>query len=307
VIGLCHLKLEDLIPGKPVEIYGPLGTRLYVRAALKTTHTNLEGRCRVHELRFRDDPLVTDEQNITPHKCELEGENILQGLDGTWKTIHEDSLLEVHAAPILHSVPCVGYIVCEKPIPGKIDKAAYIPHLERNKAELLKVGIRNIGVKLGDLQRGLTVHLPDGTVLKPPEPRPGFKVVILGDTYDPSGTAELAAGADILVHEATNAFLPEFEGIKERATDTVEMVEQRCRSHGHSTPQMAGAFATRIGAKNLILNHFSARYPGDDDVNPESARIMQAIANLAKEKFNGPVVCARDLMSIDIQRPAMDR
>jgi len=55
----------------------------------------------------------------------------------------------------------------------------------------------------------------------------------------------------------------------------------------------------------LILNHFSARYPGDDDVNPEAACIMQAIANLAKEKFAGPVVCARDLMSFEIHRPAV--
>lgn len=251
--------------------------------------------------------MVTDEQFIAPHKCELEGRNIIQGPDGSWDTIYEDSLLKVHAAPILHSVPCVGYVVHEQPIPGKIDEGAYMPHLERNKAELLKMGVKNVGMKLGDLQRGLDVHLPDGTVLKPPEARPGFKFVILGDTYDPSGIADLAADADVLVHEATNAFLPGFEDLGDKLTDTAETVEQRCRSHGHSTPQMAGVFATRIKAKNLILNHFSARYPGDDDVNPEAARIMQAIASLAKEKFAGPVVCARDLMGFDIQRPTANR
>jgi ribonuclease Z len=273
-----------------------------VRTALKTTYTNLEGRYVVHELRFYDDPAVTEEQAIKPHRCELEGLNIVQGPEGHWDSFCETSLVKVHAAPILHSVPCIGYVVCEKPIPGKIDKAVYMPHLERNRTELLKLGVKNIGMKLGDLQKGQDVQLPDGTILKPPTPRQGFKVVILGDTYDPSGIADIASEADILIHEATNAFLPGIESLGSKDEDTAEIIEDRCRSHGHSTPQMAGTFGTRIKAKALILNHFSARYPGDDDINPESARIMQAIADLAREKFAGPVVCARDLMTFDVQR-----
>lgn len=273
-----------------------------MRAALKTTHTNLEGRYIVHELRFLNDPATTEEQAIIPHRCELVGRNIMQNSEGRWDSICETPLLEVHAAPILHSVPCVGYVICEKPVPGKIDKAIYMPHLERNKAELLKLGVKNINMKLGDLQKGQIVHLPDGTILTPPTPRKGFKLVILGDTFDPSNIADIASDADVLIHEATNAFLPDIEGSGGKGDDTEEIVETRCRSHGHSTPQMAGAFATRIEAKVLLLNHFSARYPGDDDINPDSARIMQAIANLAKKNFAGEVFCARDLMTFYVQR-----
>lgn len=36
------------------------------------------------------------------------------------------------------------------------------------------------------------------------------------------------------------------------------VVEQKARSRGHSTPDMVGAFARRIGARRLALNHFSA-------------------------------------------------
>ena len=75
---------------------------------------------------------------------------------------------------------------------------------------------------------------------------------------------------------------------------------------GHSTPQMAGAFGRRIGAASLILNHFSARYPGDDDVNKEAKTIMDAIGSLAATEFGKPVVCARDLMTVDIGFRTLD-
>ena len=54
-------------------------------------------------------------------------------------------------------------------------------------------------------------------------------------------------GADLLSHEAT--FLEAEAGKAEVAT--------------HSTAGMAGAFAAQLGARHLVLTHFSARYgPG---------------------------------------------
>jgi ribonuclease Z len=152
------------------------------------------------------------------------------------------------------------------------------------------------------LQRGETVELSDGTVLHGPARRPGRKLVILGDTYDPSPIAELAADADVLIHEATNAHLPGIDA-HTKLEDTFETVEARSKSRGHSTPQMAGAFGKRIRARKLVLNHFSARYAGNDDVDEEAKKVMTAIATLAAEKFESDVVCARDLMSFDVELP----
>ncbi|THH09715.1 hypothetical protein EW146_g8605 [Bondarzewia mesenterica] len=277
--------------GKPLlEIYGPLGTRAYLRSGLTYTHTVLGSPYVVHELRFPTDPQDGDYTSLPPLPYESpEGRNITQ-VDGLWPDIFKDTLISVSAAPVHHSVPCVGYVVQEAPIPGRIQPAEYMPHIERTGAP------RSV---LGRIQKGENVELSDGTILKPPERRPGRKLAILGDTYDPSPIADLAAGADILIHEATNAHLPGVV-LETKDSDTYETVEERTKSRGHSTPQMAGAFAHRIGAKALLLNHFSARYAGNDDEDYLAKKMMTAIKNLARQNFKGTIICARDFLSFDV-------
>ena len=109
-------------------------------------------------------------------------------------------------------------------------------------------------------------------------------------------------GADVVVHEATNSFLA---GI-DRDTDLREVTRDTI-VHGHSTPYMAGQFAKRVGAKRLILNHFSARYKGDQTV--ESLSIMtriesQAIKASGLSRHN--VAAAWDLMSMPIRQVEKD-
>jgi ribonuclease Z len=215
--------------------------------------------------------------------------------DGVWPEVFNDGLVSVSAAPILHSVPCIGYVVTEAPVPGKMEPAKYIPHLKRTKTPMSV---------MSRLQQGETVELADGSVLHGPARRRGRKLAILGDTYDPSPIAGLAAGADVLIHEATNAYLPGIDPTT-KEDETAESVETRTKSRGHSTPQMAGKFAKRIEAQKLVLNHFSARYRGDDDVDPEAARVMDAIRNLAALEFGvDDVLCARDFLSFDVNIPA---
>ncbi|KAI0722345.1 Metallo-hydrolase/oxidoreductase [Cerioporus squamosus] len=273
----------------PLEIYGPLGTRAYVRNGLTYTHTLLGMPYVVHELRFPTDPPDGDYTALPPHPMERLGRNIAQA-DGLWPDIFKGALVTVSAAPILHSVPCVGYVVYELPVPGKMDPQKYIPELKRTKTPMSV---------MRQLQQGESVTLSDGTVLHGPPRKPGRKIVILGDTYDPSPIAGLAEDACLLIHEATNAHLPGIDPATKDA-DTYEIVEERAKSRGHSTPQMAGAFARRIRARKLVLNHFSARYAGDDDVNEETARVMGRIRELAEGTYGGEVVCARDLMSFDV-------
>ena len=56
------------------------------------------------------------------------------------------------------------------------------------------------------------MELPDGSVIRGRdvlgEARRGRKLVLLGDCCDASMSLELGSGCDMLVHEATNAYLP---------------------------------------------------------------------------------------------------
>lgn len=264
-----------------------------MRNGLKLTYTLLEGSYVVHELRFPEDPSGETENSPSPsqglHPNESpDGRNIAQ-VDGKWVRIFKDDIISVSAAPILHSVPSVGYVVDEAPIRGKIDPKLYIPHLERTGTDK-KV--------MREIQKGQTVTLADGTVLEGPPREPGRKVVILGDTHDPSPMEELAKEGDLIIHEATNAHVPGVDS-RTKGEDTYDSVEERTKSRGHSTPQMAGRFAKRVGAKNLFLNHFSSRYSGGDDEG--SRAIMDAIKRLAVAEFGSEeVVCAQDLMNVEI-------
>src|SRR5579862_8334751 len=96
-------------------------------------------------------------------------------------------------------------------------------------------------------------HTATGETLLPPPQRPGRKIVVLGDTSDASKLIKLSQNANVIIHEATNAYIPQLD-----KDATYETTEARTISRGHSTPQMAGKFAKACSAKVLLLNHFSA-------------------------------------------------
>lgn len=153
---------------------------------------------------------------------------------------------KVYAAPMVHTIPCVGYVIeetlgkrkdsklkvpisvclllftcCTKTITLlysllQIDKVVDI--IERNNAALKQqyslTNAKQISKTLKDLKSGESFTFPDGTVvnaddiLDANEPR---KVVLLGDTSNARAIAPLAMGAHLLVHEATNAWFSESE------------------------------------------------------------------------------------------------
>lgn len=286
----------------------------------------------MHELLF--DGEVAEESDDL-HHSELRGRNI-RAVDGVWKDFLPTGAegMGVSAGPVRHTgeasrivvwtvadydpVNCLGYILSEAPRPLPLIPSLYVPHLLANASALALLGTKNPQSLLSVLQRTRKpITLPDGTILTPPAMGgPGRKIVILGDTYDANGCKELAMGADLLIHESTNAFLPTLDlsqaPSEKRGAPTISerSVLETARAHGHSVPSIAGKFAKSISAKALILNHISVKYPAPVDPGElghkeEDPRrdVVTEIARLASEAWGGgEAVVARDFMEVNVPR-----
>lgn len=99
-------------------------------------------------------------------------------------------------------------------------------------------------------------------------------IVITGDTSPAESVVTAAAGADLLVHEAT--------------WDRAHQAQARIMPH--STGEEAGAVAERAGVKRLVLTHLP------------SERVIPAktIQDEALQAFHGPVDLALDLWQLPI-------
>ena len=104
--------------------------------------------------------------------------------------------LRVKAVRLDHTVPTVGFVVEESPLPGKI-----------NVEKCLARGLLP-GPAYKRLKSGEDVEAPDGSgfvrhrdVVGPE--RKGRKVVVMGDTRDSTFMVPHARNADVVVHEAT--------------------------------------------------------------------------------------------------------
>ncbi len=149
--------------------------------------------------------------------------------------------------PVSHAGTCFGYGIIEKIRLGRFDP-------ERARA----LGIPE-GPDWGRIHRGEPVRVGD-RVIEADEvvgkPRPGRKVIYTGDTRPTRETIEIAAMADLLIHEATF-------GEDER---------ERARQTGHSTAREAARIAREASALRLHLTHFSPRYSDDPRMIEREAR-----------------------------------
>ncbi|KAA1476345.1 Metallo-hydrolase/oxidoreductase [Dentipellis sp. KUC8613] len=277
-----------------LHIYGPKGLRKFVRTNLELTYTSLGSKYAVHELLLpRETPTPCNVSDL--HESEGVGEDVYCDPGGMWHDVCTGSNVRVAAAHIKHRVPCLGYVFSFQ---SRLPLPYTRPTLSR-------------------------------THLRPPPPPPPLpststplsKVVILGDTSDPSAIAPLAMDADILVHESTIMVAPGSRNADEdpEETDVMydEMLKRGLATHsGHSTPDMAAGFANRIRAKSLYLNHLSSKCV-DPDKMPKSIRyqasedgsetryqgavraVMSAVA-LASKTYSKPVTVAHDLLNVPV-------
>ncbi len=130
------------------------------------------------------------------------------------------------------------------------------------------------GPDVGRLAATGVIDGPRGRVLlaEVSEPRPGQRMAFVMDTGMCDAAVELAAGADLVVCEATFA-----------SAD-----RDLARRYRHLTAADAGRVARDAGARRLVITHFSQRYP---DV---SVLVDEALAVFPD------VVAAEDLARIPV-------
>ncbi|CAO98371.1 ribonuclease Z [Erwinia tasmaniensis] len=169
-------------------------------------------------------------------------------LSGSWLTfpleiieisageVFQDAHFRVTAYPLTHPVECYGYRIDELDKPGALDAQKLAAH----------------GVPAGphfyQLKQGRSVTLDDGRVINGWDyvgsKIKGRSLAIFGDTSPTAAASELAAGVDIMVHEATLEVA----------------MEEKANGRGHSSTVQAARVAQQSGAKKLIITHLSSRY-----------------------------------------------
>ncbi|VVM72795.1 Ribonuclease Z [Pseudomonas fluorescens] len=173
----------------------------------------------------------------------------------------------VTTVELSHRVPSYGFVFTEINPEPRLDT-------DRLQAD----GIPR-GPLWGDLAHGRQVEhegrvLDTLTYLK--ASRAARRIVVCGDNDSPDLLAEVAKGADVLVHEAT----------------FTEPVLQRSQSNfGHSTAAAVAQFAEAAGVPNLVLTHFSARYQD----NPQRSPSIDDVRQEAQAHYSGQLTLARDL------------
>ena len=166
--------------------------------------------------------------------------------------------LTLTVAPLDHGMPCQGY---------RIDEADGVRMLPK---KLAAAGVS--GPDISRLQQ--EGRLGDVTLAEVSIRRPGQSFAFLMDTRRCAGAERLAAGVDLLVVEAT--FL-------DAEADLAE-------SYGHLTARQAARLAADAGVRELVLTHFSQRYP----ITEAPARYLAEAA----AEFGGPIHLAEDLARI---------
>jgi ribonuclease Z len=238
---LASLGLAGSCPA--IDLYGPDPLRDYLEGVLRTTSTRINYPLRTHRVR----------------QAAASGDLVL-----------DDGELTVRCAPLIHRVPAYAYRVDQKPRPGRFDV---------KQAQALGIPP---GPIYAELKRGQTVTLDDGRIIRGDRlcgpPRPGASLVYCTDTVFCEAAVELAAGADLLIHESTFSHAE------------AEMAIAR----DHSTSTMAAQTALAAGVKRLVLTHLSPRYVAGNPVTPDD------LLDEARAIFPDTLL-ARDFLSLDVE------
>lgn len=227
IFGLIGLLMSYDLQGRrqPLHIYSPEGLQVMI------------------EIQLKDPTRFPLHFHVTDPTCS----NIL----------FENKRVEVRSIPLIHRVPCHGFLFSEKPRPANIIK---------EKIDAYQIPYQAIP----KIKNGADYILDDGSiipneVLTKPALTPR-KFAYCSDTMYSEAILPIIKEVDLLYHEAT--FMHD---LLSKAEETM-----------HTTAYQAAKLAQKATVKQLILGHFSSRY---NDLEPllKEAQAVFGATSLVEE------------------------
>lgn len=168
--------------------------------------------------------------------------------------IYEDKSLSIESIPLRHRMPCAGFLFREK---------QGLPHIKREMIDFYHIPVSQIN----NIKAGADWTTEEGEVV------PNRRLVTAADAPRSyaycSDTAYLPDicqqihGVNLLYHEATYA------------DDMIQNAEK----YNHTTARQAGQIARQAEVRQLMLGHYSSRYPDE-----------RVLLNEAKKEFSNTIL-----------------
>lgn len=173
------------------------------------------------------------------------------------QVIYDDKSLSVETIPLLHRVPCCGFLFREKQ--GR-------RHILREMIDCYEIPISQID----NIKSGMDWTTSDGRVIPnsrlTTNPSPSRSYAYCSDTRYVPSLHTLVERVNLLYHESTYD----------------KACADRARLYYHSTAEQAAMVARDAHVGQLLLGHFSARYNDEEHILNE-ARALFSNTYLARE------------------------
>ena len=171
--------------------------------------------------------------------------------------IYEDDKVTVYTIPLTHRVYTNGYLFTEKEKPRKLNMRNISGYPEINKADFLNI------------KAGRAVTLATGEVIPNAEltidPAKPLSFAFCSDTSYKPDIVPIIKNADLLYHEAT--FLNDRQDLAKKTK--------------HSTSIEAAQIAKDANVGQLVIGHYSGRYPDTSLFQKEAETVFKNVS-LAK-------------------------
>lgn len=168
---------------------------------------------------------------------------------GERRVLYEDSGLTIETFPLYHRTPCNGFILREKP---------KMRHLRGDTVKFHEVPVS----QLRAIKEGADFIRPDGKVIPnvmlTTDADPSVSYAYCSDTMMDMRVVDDIRGVDTLYHETTYD----------------DSLEAQARERGHSTARQAAMIAAAVGARRLIIGHFSKRYNSEEILLEQASEVF---------------------------------